>query len=197
MTLVSAADLDAAIACLADGLSPAATTDWTTAAGTGELDAWHTAEHIGDCLLSYAAQVVSRRPSGYVPFLAALEKDASSADALEFALTGSAILAAVVRTTPPEARAYHPTGTADPAGFAAMGCAEVLVHGEDVARGLGLALDPPREVCARTMARLFRHVGDVADLDPWTALLWATDRVEIPGRPKQTGWRWRGAPLDD
>jgi hypothetical protein len=39
-------------------------------------------------------------------------------------------------------------------------------------------------------------VGDVADLDPWTALLWAMDRVEVPGRPKQTGWRWRGAPLD-
>jgi hypothetical protein len=197
MTLLSADDLDAAIACLADGLRPAAANDWTTVAGTGDLDAWHTAEHIGDCLLSYAVQVVSRRPSGFVPFLAELGKDASSADALEFALAGSAILAAVVRTTPPEARAFHPTGTADPAGFAAMGCAEALVHGEDVARGLGLALDPPREICTRTMERLFPHVGDVSDLDPWTALLWATDRVEVPGRPRQTGWRWRGAPLED
>ncbi len=195
MSLVSATDLDAAITCLADGLHPAAEKDWTTATGTGELDAWHTAEHIGDCLLSYAAQLVSRRASGYVPFLAALEKDASSADALQFALAGSAILAAVVRSASPEARAYHPTGTADPAGFAAMGCAEALVHGEDVARGLGLALDPPRETCARTVARLFPHLGDVSDLDPWTALLWATDRVEVAGRPKQTGWRWKGAPL--
>ena len=197
MNPVSATDLDAAIACLADGLRPAASKDWTTAAGTGDLDAWHTAEHIGDCLLSYAAQLVSRRPSGYVPFLAALAKDASSADALEFALAGSAILAAVVRTSPPEARAYHPTGTADPGGFAAMGCAEVLVHGEDVARGLGLALDPPREVCARTVSRLFPHLGDVSDLDPWTALLWAMDRAEVPDRAKQTGWRWRGAPPEE
>jgi hypothetical protein len=196
MTPDSAADLDAAIACLADGLRPAATEDWTTVPGTGELDAWRTAEHIGDCLLSYAAQLVSRRPSGYVPFLATLEKDASSAEALEFASTGSAILAAVVRSASPEARAYHPTGTADPAGFAAMGCAEVLVHGEDLARGWGLALDPPREVCARTVSRLFPHLDDVSDLDPWTALLWAMDRVEVPGRPKQTGWRWHGAPLD-
>jgi hypothetical protein len=196
MTLVSADDLDAAVACLADGLRPAAMHDWTKAAGTGDLDGFHTAEHIGDCLLSYAAQMVSRRPSGYVPFLASLEKDATSADALEFALAGSTILAAVVRTSPPESRAFHPTGNADPAGFAAMGCAEVLVHGEDVARGLGLALDPPREICARVLARLFPHVGDVSDLDPWTALLWAMDRVEVPGRPRQTGWRWRGAPLD-
>ncbi|VVJ15814.1 Uncharacterised protein [Amycolatopsis camponoti] len=197
MNPVSAADLDAAIASLAGGLRPAASKDWTTAAGTGDLDAWHTAEHIGDCLLSYAAQLVSRRPSGYLPFLASLAKDASSADALEFALAGSAILAAVVRTSPPEARAYHPTGTADPGGFAAMGCAEVLVHGEDVARGLGLALDPPRDVCARTVARLFPHLGDVSDLDPWTALSWAMDRVEVPGRAKQTGWRWRGAPPEE
>jgi hypothetical protein len=128
--------------------------------------------------------------------LAALDKDASSADALQFALAGSAILAAVVRSASPEARAYHPTGNADPAGFAAMGCAEVLVHGEDVARGLGLTLDPPREVCARTVARLFPHLGDVSDLDPWTALLWATDRVEVPGRQRQKGWRWQGAPLE-
>ncbi|MEV6640351.1 hypothetical protein [Amycolatopsis sp. NPDC051371] len=197
MKPVSAADLDAAIACLADALRPAVAKDWTTVPGTGDLDGFRTAEHIGDCLLSYAAQLVSRRPSGYVPFLAALEKDASSADALEFALAGSAILAAVVRSAPPEARAYHPTGMADPAGFAAMGCAEVLVHGEDIARGLGLALDPPREICARTVARLFPHVGDVADLDPWTALLWATDRAEVPGRSLQTGWRWQGAPLDE
>jgi hypothetical protein len=196
MTLVSAADLDAAVACLAATLRPAAEKDWTTVPGTGDLDGWHTAEHVGDCLLSYAAQLVSRRANGFVPFLAALEKDASSADALEFAAAGGAILAAAVRAAPPEARAFHPTGTADPAGFAAMGCAEVLVHGEDVARGVGLALDPPREVCARTVARLFPHLGDVSDLDPWTALRWATDRVEVPGRPRQPGWRWRGAPLD-
>jgi hypothetical protein len=197
MNPVSAPDLDAAITCFAEGLRPAASKDWTTTAGTGDLDAWHTAEHVGDCLLSYAAQLVSRRPSGYVPFLAALEKGVSSTEALEFALTGSAILAAVIRTASPEARAYHPTGTADPAGFAAMGCAEVLVHGEDIARGLGLALDPPRPVCALVVARLFPHLGDVSDLDPWTALLWAMDRVEVPGRPKQTGWRWHGAPLEN
>jgi hypothetical protein len=38
--------------------------------------------------------------------------------------------------------------------------------------------------------------GLLAETDGWTALLWATDRVELPGRERQTGWRWRGAPLD-
>lgn len=39
-----------------------------------------------------------------------------------------------------------------------MGCVEVLVHGEDVARHLGLSLDPPRDLCARVLARLFPDV---------------------------------------
>ncbi|MGW4519694.1 DinB family protein [Amycolatopsis sp. NPDC004378] len=194
MTQVPADDLDAAAACLAEALNPATSEDWTSAPGTGDLTAWQTAEHIGDCLLSYAAQLASGRPSGFVPFLATLEKDTSPADALQFARTAAAILAAVVRSSPAESRAYHPTGTSDPAGFAAMGCAEVLVHGEDMARGLGVKLNPPPEICTRTLARLFPHLGDVSDLDPWTALLWAMDRRELPNRPSQSGWRWQGEP---
>ncbi|MFG3599906.1 hypothetical protein [Micromonospora chersina] len=43
-------------------------------------------------------------------------------------------------------------GRADPEGFAAMGCVETLLHGDDIAQGLGLAIDPPRDVCARLLA---------------------------------------------
>jgi hypothetical protein len=84
---------------------------------------------------------------------------------------------------------------ADPAGFAGMGCVEALVHGHDIAQGLGLALDPPRQVCTRVLARMFPHtVAALADLDPWTALLWATGRIALPGRPRVAHWRWHGAP---
>ncbi|MEC3982357.1 hypothetical protein [Amycolatopsis sp. H20-H5] len=190
-------DLDAALASLAATLRPAAARDWSATTGTGGLDGWHTAEHLGDCLLSYAAQLVARPEKRYVRFLAAVDNDASSAEALEFALAGGGILAAVVRTTAPEIRAHHPTGRSDPAGFAGMGCVEVLIHGEDIARGLGRTLDPPRDTCARVLARMFPHIGDVSDVDPWTALRWAADRAELPGRERQTGWRWRGAPLDE
>src|SRR6266508_3123041 len=47
---------------------------------------------------------------------------------------------------------------ADPEGFAGMGCVEALVHGHDIAQGLGLALAPPREVCTRVLARMFPRV---------------------------------------
>ena len=47
-----------------------------------------------------------------------------------------------------------------------------------------------RDVCARVLARMFPH-GDL-DVDPWTGLLWATNRVDLPGRSPQIGWRWQG-----
>ncbi|MFC7650006.1 hypothetical protein ACFQX6_63985 [Streptosporangium lutulentum] len=77
--------------------------------------------------------------------MATADDEASPAQVLEFAETGARILAAMVRTTPARVRAYHPTGMADPEGFAAMGCVEALLHGQDIAQGLGLPFDPPRD----------------------------------------------------
>jgi uncharacterized protein (TIGR03083 family) len=195
---VTADDLDAAMSSVTNALRPATGRDWATAAGTGEWDAWHTAEHLGDCLLSYAAQLVARPTTRYVRFLAAAEKDATAAEVLEFAVTGAGLLSVAVRTAAPDVRAYHPTGMADPEGFAGMGCVEALVHGEDIARGLGLAVDPPRDLCARVLARMFPDAAaSLAGTDPWTVLLWATNRSELPGRPRQEGWRWHGSPLHE
>jgi hypothetical protein len=195
---VTAADLHTATAALSAALEPVVNRDWHATTGTGELNAFRTAEHLGDCLLAYAAQLIARPDGRYVTFEAALTKDATAVDALEFVVTGAGLLAATVQTTSHEVRAYHPTGQADPEGFAGMGVIEILVHGEDIARGLGVALDPPDDVCARVLARMFPelHVDDL-DADAWTALLWATDRVELPGRPNRAGWRWRGAPLGE
>jgi hypothetical protein len=189
---LTATDLDAASAALLAALEPVVDLDWSAATGTGDLDAYRTAEHLGDCLLSYAAQLVACPLDRYVAFEAALTDKATAADALEFAVTGAGLLAATVRTKGPDTRAYHPTGMADPEGFAGMGIVEILVHGEDIARGLGVRLEPPADTCARVLARMFPEV--TVDAEPWTALLWATDRVELPGRPNRAGWRWRGAP---
>jgi hypothetical protein len=77
-----------------------------------------------------------------------------------------------------------------------MGCVETLLHGEDIAQGLGLSIDPPREVCARVLARLFPEAAhDLTNLDPWAALLWSTGRIELPGHPRLEQWRWHGSPL--
>ncbi|ALG14861.1 uncharacterized protein (TIGR03083 family) [Kibdelosporangium phytohabitans] len=193
---VTADDLDAAVASVVTALRPVTDRDWAAATGTGDWDSRHTAEHLGDCLLSYAAQLIAQPAERYVRFLANADKDASAAEVLEFMIVGAGLLASAVRTAAPSVRAYHPTGTSDPEGFAGMGCVEVLVHGVDIARGLGVPIEPPRDTCARVVARMFPHAtADVTD--SWTALLWATDRVELPGHPRQEGWKWRGSPMTD
>ena len=195
---VTADDVDSALAALTNALEPATDRDWSTRAGPLEWDCWHTAEHIGDVLMSYAAQLVARPTTRYVRFLANADTDATAAEVLEFALTGGGILVAAVRAAPPHIRSYHPTGMADPEGFAAMGCVEALVHGHDIAQGLGVDLTAPHDVCARVLARLFPNTpATLADLDPWSVLLWATGRLDLPGHPRPEKWRWRGAPLGD
>ncbi|HMH91838.1 MAG TPA: maleylpyruvate isomerase N-terminal domain-containing protein [Streptosporangiaceae bacterium] len=194
---VTADDLDAAVSAVGAALRPATDGDWSARAGSLEWDCWHTAEHIGDCLLSYVGQLAIQPDARYVRFLASAETDASPAEVLEFAEAGGRILAATVRAAPPQARAYHPTGMADPEGFAAMGCVEALVHGHDIAQGLGVRLDPPRGLCRAVLARLFPEApADLASADPLEALKWATGRAGLPGHPQLRQWSWHGAPLD-
>lgn len=182
-------DLDDALSLVDDLLRSATDRDWSVPAAGTELDCWHTAEHVGDTLLSYAAQLVARPDGRYVRFMATVNEGATAAEAWEFAVAGGRILAATARVVDPAVRAYHPTGMSDPVGFAGMGCVEVLLHGDDIARGLGLVLEPPGELCARILTRMFPSAP--SDGDPWTALRWSTGRADLPGRARPTHWKWR------
>ena len=103
--------------------------------------------------------------------------------------------------------AFHAWGMGDAEAFLARGANEVLVHGWDVATGLGLAFDPPTEVCAPIVRRRFPWVSD--DVDHWATLLTAEGRdggprwipLEIPleewdgvapagPRPPAIAWEW-------
>lgn len=192
---VTADDLEGAVSAVVSALQPAVDRDWSVLAGALEWGCRRTAEHLGDVLLSYAGQIAVQPQSRYVRFWASAEADASPAEILEFAEAAGRILAAVIRCARPDARAFHPTGMADPEGFAAMGCVETLVHGYDITGGLGITLDPPRDLCRRVLQRLFPATP--IDADPWEILLWATDRADLPGRARPGNtWRWHGAPLD-
>jgi hypothetical protein len=191
---VTADDLTAATVHVVKVLGTAADQDWSAAVGTGDLDAGATAEHLADTLMAYGAQLVARPPGRYVKFDAHATTDATPVDLLEFVVASAGLLAAAVRGATSTVRAWHPWGMADPAGFAGMGCVEVLVHGSDIATGLGLTLNPPRALCRRVVARMFPDVTGVED--DWAALLWATNRISLPDRESRDGWRWHGAPLD-
>ncbi len=78
-----------------------------------------------------------------------------------------------------------------------MACDEILVHGDDAARGLGVRFEPDRQLAARVVARLFPWHSLGPDDDPWQTLLWANGRVDLEGRPHQGRWRWHCEPLSE
>ncbi|WP_435223096.1 hypothetical protein [Streptomyces sp. Tue6028] len=201
---VTADDLDLAVRLAVAVLRRAPATAWEGKAGSLEWDCWETVEHLSDDLFAYAAQLglrtppldrevpfvwESRRPGGPANAIHA-DRNAGPDGLLQVLEASGALLIAMARTAPPQTRAHHVFGVSDPEGFAAMGIVETLVHTHDLAQGLGLAWNPPAELCSRVLARLFPDAP--SSTDPWPTLLWATGRAELPGRPRLTTWRWDG-----
>ena len=203
---VTADDVDQAVQLAVAALREAPPAAWDGKAGSLEWTCWETVEHLSDDLFVYAAQLGPRTPplDGHVPFVwesrrpggpgNAIHADraAGATGLLQLLEASGALLVAMVRTTPATVRAYHSYGVSDPEGFAAMGVVETLVHTHDLAEGLGLAWDPPADLCSRVLTRLFPDAPE--DSASWPTLLWATGRAELPGHPRLTTWRWNGAP---
>ncbi len=191
--VIGADDVRLAVRTTATAWSSGVHLDWSRPAGTLTWSCQATAEHLADVLFSYAAQVAARPGSAYVRLALAAEAGAGPAELTEGVRATGEMLAAVVDSADPAGRAYHPSGMADPEGFAAMGITELLLHGDDVATGLGLDFTAPQELCGRVLGRLFPDVEPAEDR--WLTLCWATGRAVLPGRERVTEWRWHGAPL--
>jgi hypothetical protein len=202
---VTAADVTLAVRLAVAALRRAPADAWGNQAGPLEWDCWETVEHIADGLFAYATQLTPATPEGgYVPIAMTstrpggaesaihVDREKGPAGLLQALEACGALLAAMVTTTSPGTRAWHPYGTSDPEGFAAMGVAEILVHGHDAAQGLGVPWEPPADLCTRVLNRLFP--GAPADAHPWAALLWATGRADLPDRPRLGEWRWYSEP---
>ena len=199
-------DVTRAVTLACETLATAREKDWHVPAGDLTWTCWETVEHVADDLFVYAAQLTPAKPSltthvpyGYAPRreggppLTVFVDPKDGADGLLTVLeSAGALLAAMVATAPPDRLSFHSYSVSDPSGFAAMGVVEVLVHLRDVAAGLDLDWQPPADLCAAALDRLFRDVP--AGTDPWPALLWMTGRIELPGRPRLTSWKWDGTP---
>ncbi|WP_399886262.1 GNAT family N-acetyltransferase [Streptomyces sp. BBFR51] len=192
MRTLGGEQVEEAVASAVALLRTATDRDWEAArAGRLEWSCRYTAEHVAGILIAYASQLAGRATEVWVPFEITLDEGTGNEDVLQVIETTGALLAATLRTTPREVRAFHPYPyrSANREGFAAMGIVEVLLHTHDIAEVLGLAHEPPAELCADVLARIFPHVQPGAD--PWRTLLWATGRGDLPGRAPVTGWRWR------
>jgi hypothetical protein len=201
---VTADDVTVVVAAAVAALAPTADRDWTAPAGDLTWNCWETVEHVADDLFCYAAQLGVDGVPRYLPVRAeanypggepnSIRVDPEEGlDGLLMVLTSmGALLASMVRTAPATARAHHSFGFADGEASAAMGVLETLVHVRDVATAFDVAWDPDPDVCARVLARLLPEVERTEDA--WADLLWATGRIELPGRPRRTSWRWDNAP---
>jgi hypothetical protein len=199
---VTADDVRAAVAASVTALAAEADQDWSVPAGELEWTCWETAEHVADDLFAYALQLGPEHPpvERYVPVVFQqkraggpdstifVDHDAGVAGLLQILEACGALLTAMVRTTPPSVRAFHPYGVSDPEGFAAMGIVEVLVHTHDIATGLGILWVPDEHLCGKALSRLFPEAP--ADTPRWETLLWATGRGRLPGRERPAKWRW-------
>jgi len=188
---VTRATLDAAVQVCVATLSPAIDADWTVPAMYLTWSCRETLDHISDALstqagrLATAATVQQRRFRNGDP-------TASIADLIYAVEIGAAMLGVIADAVPSETRAFHRMGMADPEGYLAMGCEEILGHTWDIAQGLGVAMIVRGELAAPIVHRLFPwapvHCGD------WDALLWCTNRIALPDRERIGAWGWWAAP---
>jgi hypothetical protein len=185
MTGPTAADLRLATAAAQDLL--AAVPDFSSHVPVMDGDVRRVVVHIAGCLQWYAHDLVAgpTESPGPTPEWPA---DAAPADMVRELGISAEVLARVVALAGPDDRAWHPWGLPDASGIAAIGIAEIVLHTDDVASGVGLPWTPPAGPVAATLARLFPEA--LADSDPWTAMRWATGRGDLPGRARVTDWRY-------
>ncbi|MES9521172.1 GNAT family N-acetyltransferase [Streptomyces capoamus] len=187
---MSGDQVEAAVASCTATLRAAVDRDWAAVNAAGlEWSCRTTAFHIAEDFLAYASRLAGRAQDR-LPLALTLPEGTDNAGLLQVIEATGALLAAAVRTAPPGVRAFHPSpfGGADREGSAAMGVAEALLHTHDIARGLGLAHEPPADLAESVLTWLFPHVQPGPE--PWPTLLWATGRGELPGRAPVTDWTW-------
>ena len=159
--------------------------DWQQPAAYVGWTCWRTAEHVSGDFAHYAAQVASRATDHYVTFSFDTSRAKTPAELREVVRAAGGFLSACVRVADPIALAWHPHGMYTPAGYAAIGAAEGIVHGTDIATGLKLPWTPSDAVVTPVVDTVFPGVRQ-PDEPPLPALLRATGRGPDPAPGRWT-----------
>jgi hypothetical protein len=183
--LLSAATDD----CLA-ALLEGADRDWSRPARDLDWTCRETLDHLALGLTGYTGLLISQPDDRYVTLFASLDPQATVPACLEGLRIAASLLTSTVRDTAAEARAWHPWGQSDAAGFAAMGIIELAVHTHDITCAFGLSWAPPNGVGAAVLTRLFPDAP--SGNGPSDTLLWCTGRIPLPGLSRRTDWQWDG-----
>jgi hypothetical protein len=179
-------DVGRTSAFVVEALTPGLGRDWSVPAGTLEWSVEFTLEHIASALSKYTLYLASRS-TRIMATRVEIWKDASQQERLNVVAIAGRALANVVAASPTKARAYHASGMLDPDGYAALGCLETLVHGDDIAVGLDLPFNPPDDLVRPVVAR---HLPWLSADRPWETLL---EHTRAPGT--NDAWTIQREPL--
>ncbi|RLU86844.1 hypothetical protein CTZ27_23935 [Streptomyces griseocarneus] len=164
--------------------------DWSRPAHGLDWSCREVLDHLALGLTGYTGLLIARPADRYITLFASLDPEAPIPACLEGIRIATSLLAATVRDTPGDVRAWHPWGHADAAGFAAMGSTELMLHTYDITRALGTDWTPPDNLSAAVLARLFPDAPQ--GHSPVGTLLWCSGRAALPGLPRRTEWQWDG-----
>jgi Mycothiol maleylpyruvate isomerase N-terminal domain len=168
--------------------------DWSVPVPGLEFSVASVLAHAANAALWYSADMWSGREDN-AAFDVKVLVDAPNKKILTSIEVGARVLACAVDAAPGDLRGFHPFGSPDPSGFAAMACDELLVHAADAAAALDRTFRGDERLAAEVLARLYPW--HTVDGDPWETLLWANGRAELSGRPFQSSWRWHCEPLSE
>lgn len=166
-------------------LRPGVGRDWSCSAGTLDWTVETTIAHMAGGMAKHLIYLTSRSTR----FIAVATRgwpDATQEELLDAIVGCAAAMANAARQSPPGAVGYHVSGMHDAEGFLAMEVVDLLVHAEDVARGLGLDYNPPEDLCE--VALDSGHPNYAGRRPAWPALLW------VWGRPHPATTSWGASP---
>jgi hypothetical protein len=189
MGAIGGREVEQAVAEMRRVLGPQVARDWRVPAGSLEWSCWETAVHVAHDLVSYAGQVAGGPTSAYLPFDLTVPAGTPPQDVLAVVAACGGMLSSTIAAADPQARGWH-WGPTDPAGFAALGVNEILVHCYDITQGLAVDWLPPEPLCTAVLNRLF---PEAPAGDPIRALLWCTGRIALDDRPRRTSWKLKAA----
>jgi hypothetical protein len=168
--------------------------DWSAPIPDLDMSVIEVVGHIAETCLWYAIDL-SAAGNDLQAVEQRVKTNGTPADVVDTLRAYADVVAAVIDSAPTTARGFHPMGSADPSGFAAMACDEMLIHTDDAARGLGVEFEPASDLVEPVLRRLFPWVTDITD--PWAQLRWANGRIALAEQARLEGWAWHCAPLAD
>jgi hypothetical protein len=164
-----------------EALTDVRDSDWSSRAGVLEWSCWQTADHLIDCIFSYALQIGARAQSGYIPIEELHARPEADPGDLIAGLSGvTSLFLGVVRDAPCDLTASDGVLQLDLSDWCARASYELAIHTHDVASGLAGVFVPPPQICrsileSDSLWMLDREQAN-AESDPWLALLRGSGR---------------------